>query len=43
MLLQKYEVIAINSIDIVIFLTAIWLPHGQLYTIIEGAVSLIWY
>ena len=34
MLLQKYEVIAINSIDIVIFLTAIWLPHGQLYTII---------
>ena len=28
--LQKYE-ISINSIDIVIFLTAIWLPPGQLW------------
>ena len=28
--LQKYEMIAINSIDIVILLTAIWLPQDRL-------------
>ena len=39
--LQKYEMIAINNIDIVIFLSAIWLLHSQLWTIIEGAASLI--
>ena len=38
---QKYEMIAINSIDMVLFVTAISLPHGQLWTIIEGEVSLI--
>ena len=37
----KYEMIGINSIDIVCFLTTIWLPHGQLWTIIEGEASLI--
>ena len=34
--LQKYEMIAINTIEIVIFLSAIWLPHSQLWTITEG-------
>ena len=28
--LQKYEMIPINSIDIVILLTAIWLPQDRL-------------
>ena len=28
--LQKYEMITINSIDIVILLTAIWLPQDRL-------------
>ena len=37
----KYEMIIINSIDRAIFLTAIWLPHGQLWTMINGAASLI--
>ena len=27
--LQKYEMITINSIDIVILLTAIWLPQDR--------------
>ena len=39
--LQKYEMITINSIDIVILLTAICLPQGRLWSIIEGAASLI--
>ena len=26
--------------DLIFFLTAIWLPHGQLWTIIEEAASL---
>ena len=37
--LQKYEMIAINSINIAVFLAAIWLPNGQLCTIIEGTAS----
>ena len=40
MTLQKYEMIAINSTGSY-FLIAIWLPHDQLWTIIEGAASLI--
>ena len=39
--LQKYEMTAINTIDIVIFLSGILLPHSQLWTIIERAASLI--
>ena len=43
MSLQKYEMIRINSIDIVFFVIVISLPHGQLWTIIQGDTSLIQY
>ena len=38
---KKYEMIGINSVDIAIFLTAIWLLHDQLEAFIEGKASLI--
>ena len=41
MSLKKYEMIRINSIDIVFFVIAISLPHGQLCTITQGDASLI--
>ena len=43
MFLQKYEMIGINSTDMVVFLTVICLPHGQLWIIIKGAASFTQY
>ena len=31
-----------NMIEIDFFLSAIWLPHGQLWAILRGTASLIW-
>ena len=30
----------ISEIDVVVFFTAIWLPHGQIWAIIKGTASL---